>query len=919
MAKNQYQSALDDAVKAVEQQYQAWKKVDEQILSISKNAREAYGKAIPETPRGVSEHLNKNKVLNEQINAAYKEQQRLEKALISQIAKKDAVLESTNKSLVKQRYETQQLNKQNKESAVLTSKLSTFYQKQSVILNKLTRERQDLLLKQKLGHTLSVEEEKDLQRLTKAQIRLDKALKETDESNGRNFRSVGKYQNALKGLKGVVVGFVGAFGVVEGLRLAFDFTKEAVALAKEAKGIEFAFKDIGIEGERAFLRIKKSTRGLISDIDIKRSLNEFQNFNISLEQTDTLFEFLAIRATQTGRSIDSLKDSLVEGLSKESKLRIDNLGISASELNAELERTPNFVEAVANIAQTEIAKAGDILDEASNSTEKWTASIENLKLSIGTLFTSDDSGFSRLLQRAFQGMSDGVDNFSFVVSESTSISDKLKFGLNNLTKGLSLLNPNAEKATGLFYDFTEELKSSTEAAKLSRMEIEEHNKAFVAMNGSLAPLLKSQQTYNNFIFQRNDAEKETATIAKSVKQYREEIQKLNENIENSSSRSYIADKQKEIDVINAKIKALLGETDTIEKQRDKVVSVFAHLKEGAEETKKSLGNAFVQGVISLEQYNNALNQIDESWLSLERSVEDFDLAEITVGEIQEVEDKVYELQETINKLSWEDQLASTTEFFGAVTGLFNAFIERKVQGYEDDINRNNLYYSQLLDNEKLTERQRFALEAERDAKTQALEKKKREEQRKQAIIEKAFNVASIIANTAVAVSKALAQGGAIFGIPQSALVASLGAIQLATVIAQPIPQFKDGHLEGSYEGQALINDAKSATYREIVQRKDGSLEMYSGRNTVIDMQKGDKVHSAGTFTVDDAIRNMLATTFTHQAQQIDRTQARQASNIDERIEKAIKKGFSGVVMKNSNTFDTRQLAKEIAMNKRSKI
>ena len=118
-------------------------------------------------------------------------------------------------------------------------------------------------------------------------------------------------------------------------------------------------------------------------------MNEFNNFNISLEETDTLFEFLAVRAAQTGRSIDSLKDSLVEGLSKESKLRIDNLGISAAKLNEELKKTPNFVQAVANIAKEEISKAGSILDDAASSQQKFNAALENFKVSVGSGFIAD--------------------------------------------------------------------------------------------------------------------------------------------------------------------------------------------------------------------------------------------------------------------------------------------------------------------------------------------------------------------------------------------------------------------------------------------------------------------------------------------------------------------------------------------------
>ena len=72
--------------------------------------------------------------------------------------------------------------------------------------------------------------------------------------------------------------------------------------------------------------------------------------------------------------------SLVEGLSKESKLRIDNLGISQLELNKELKRTPNFVQAVANIARKELTTAGAILDAASNANQRWNVALENFNL-----------------------------------------------------------------------------------------------------------------------------------------------------------------------------------------------------------------------------------------------------------------------------------------------------------------------------------------------------------------------------------------------------------------------------------------------------------------------------------------------------------------------------------------------------------
>ncbi len=214
--------------------------------------------------------------------------------------------------------------------------------------------------------------------VTKKAQKGDKQLKKLDKTVGDNFRKVGNYKSAIVGLRNAL----GALGIAFGIREAVNFGRDLVELNNQSTGVAFAFQKLGEEGEDAFNRVKAATRGTLSDLDIQKSLVEFDNFNLSLKESDTLFQFLATRASQTGKSVDSLKDSLVEGLSKESKLRIDNLGISAGELNAELEKTPDFTQAVANIAKRELAEAGDILDTAASEQAKWNSEIENTKVQL---------------------------------------------------------------------------------------------------------------------------------------------------------------------------------------------------------------------------------------------------------------------------------------------------------------------------------------------------------------------------------------------------------------------------------------------------------------------------------------------------------------------------------------------------------
>lgn len=93
-----------------------------------------------------------------------------------------------------------------------------------------------------------------------------------------------------------------------------------------------------------------------------------------------------------------------------------------------------------------------------------------------------------------------------------------------------------------------------------------------------------------------------------------------------------------------------------------------------------------------------------------------------------------------------------------------------------------------------------------------LAKKRAEIEYKQAKREKAMNIASILGNTALAVSKALAQGGFVLGVPWAAIVGALGAVQLALAVAQPLPS-KTGYKTGGFTGDGSPNDEAGVVHK----------------------------------------------------------------------------------------------------------
>jgi hypothetical protein len=378
-------------------------------------------------------------------------------------------------------------NKQNIEARETLRLQNLEIKRNMTFIGRLTNERdkarksvQDLQAKQALGFSLSDREQKELRESTKAYTSYEKKLQAIKKATGQWQDDVGKYPRLFGGAIKSIKSFLPLIGAGFGLREAFNFAKEARQLAIEAKGVEFAFDRLGDTGVDAFERVKASTRGLLSDLDIKKALVDFDNFNLSLEESDTLFEFLAVRAAQTGQSIEQLQSSLVEGLSKESKLRIDNLGISATELNAELEKTPDFVKAVANIAKREIAEAGNILDEAGNSQQRFNAAYQNFQLEIGKGFVA----------KASDAIYDFGANVLNAITPTKRLSDAVKeeqFELNILVQKVTDVNlSNEERAKKIqtlqqkYPGFLKNLDTEKVSNEDIRDRLKEVNQGYVA-------------------------------------------------------------------------------------------------------------------------------------------------------------------------------------------------------------------------------------------------------------------------------------------------------------------------------------------------------------------------------------------------------------------------------------------------------
>lgn len=126
------------------------------------------------------------------------------------------------------------------------------------------------------------------------------------------------------------------------------------------------------------------------------------------------------------------------------------------------------------------------------------------------------------------------------------------------------------------------------------------------------------------------------------------------------------------------------------------------------------------------------------------------------------------------------------------------------------------------------------------------EKEERKIKQKQAINQKAQQAFNIITNTATGITAALAQFPP--NIPLSILIGGIGAIQLATVLATPIPKFAEG-TDRTKGGLAIVGDKKGDTSlrkkggSELITLPSGKSFLSPDSSTLMNLPKGSIVKS----------------------------------------------------------------------------
>lgn len=243
-----------------------------------------------------------------------------------------------------------------------------------------------------------------------------KALKrEIDNYNRALFQTNTANKQVTASANGMASQFRNVYNTIR-LVIAAGMARElvntalsAATLAGQIEGVERAFSHAFPNSVMLLEDLRRATHGTVSDFELMKQALTANNFQIPVKELGTLLEFAAVRAQQTGQSVDYLVDSIVRGIGMKSILRLDNLGLSATRLREKFDDASiasqsigEVTRGVAEIAREELEKMGGYLETSATVVDQTKVSWENLKAELA------DASFWQAIVANIKGMTESV-------------------------------------------------------------------------------------------------------------------------------------------------------------------------------------------------------------------------------------------------------------------------------------------------------------------------------------------------------------------------------------------------------------------------------------------------------------------------------------------------------------------------------
>lgn len=670
---------------------------------------------------------------------------------------------------------------------------------------------------------------------TKSAYQLDTALK----SQGNSATSLA---SKFGGLYGAVQTVIGAAVV----RQVANFTIEMARLAGNTEGVKRAFERAFPNSFTILQNLRSATRGAVTDFELMQRTLQATNLGLSVEQLPELFEFAAVRAQQTGESVDYLVDSIVRGIGRKSPLILDNLGISAVRLKEKFngaalasQSVADVTRAVGEIAKEEMDKMGGSVDNARTTVDRMMVAWTQLKTNLAGRI--DSSGIINFFTEAFNGMSRLLKGQKEIQEETTKQRAATEFASlrENQLAEERLNNGKLQKQS------QQELVNATQAEIRERMKLIEAGKVellILKQKFDAASFTKNGTTaeINANIKIREQISAQGANLLKNISFYEETIKLLRQY---SDSLTNISGEKELVTIktLREELKALqeqreeatfIGDTKELDRlqreimlQEDRILKIADNIKwqKQWDRTREESALISANEAAELEKVNSIIDKMTKKFADGKIAFSTGEILPVFDDEkldMDALDEALTEVVDTVNqslgkeflirlRLGFQGKGGDTSEIQQMVneqlkelglgvsdilTDQFHSIVDTELATYQQRLkNMEDFYDNQLLlagDNEKAKEQIR--LKEERDTAKLRNEIARKEKQAKRT---------HVLIDTAAGIAKALATYPWPYSLIPAAFVAAQGASQLAIISRQPA-NFAEGVIDLKGPGTA---------------------------------------------------------------------------------------------------------------------
>jgi len=646
------------------------------------------------------------------------------------------------------------------------------------------------------------------QRLNRIITGLTEQVSQLESATGRNQRNVGNYSSALgkafNGLKTIanILPGVGIAGLI-------GFATEPI--------IEY-IQQLDI--------FKRTAKELVTDTALDDS-----NYKKAISDVN-----------QLGTAITEFKAGVISGTDV---LRIYNEGIgqTAGQLKTAAEaeafyndKAPAFVEAMLLRAKANAALqiATEKTIEAQKRASGDNTFIDYLKASgqaLGGLFSGNTNGITNFLGNANNARIGAVNDLNDEAAKGFKLFAELQKVSDEYAKknGLSLNGKGETGTKKANTDAIDAQRAQVEALKAVQKEIYENDQnSFDERISALTNFQSLSEQLNRLDAQKKLIQGQEANLVEKQRL----LDDVNTEIEVNKTRYKLLEEDRK-----AHIEALkkLGETQVA--NRLTLLDTESKAAQTASQNALlNLSKQFAKGLINEKEYNDEKEKIQRQALQQSVALEIQSVKNIIDIKkqfgLESVSDqqKLRDLEDKLAKNSADYQIAleekkaekrkeindKLKELAGEVANfgieLVNASFENqknKIQEESDMLDKRTERDIENVERSVGTEEEKAnkiaIIEARSEAQKRVLEARQRDVDQRKARFDKAVAIGKIIFDTASAVVEALPN------IPLSLLIGGIGAVQLATALATPIPKYFKG-TSSSRGGLALTDEGGAELY-----------------------------------------------------------------------------------------------------------